>query len=38
MLVGNQNCIHEEIREYMWGMRATIQFRIFCLPTSSLKT
>jgi hypothetical protein len=34
MTVTDQNYIHEEIRS---RMLATVQFRIFCLPASSLK-
>jgi hypothetical protein len=38
-IVTNQNCITKKLRAYkIQVMLATIQFGIFCLPFSSLKT
>jgi hypothetical protein len=35
----NQNYIQEEIKTgYIQGILATILFRVFCVPISSLKT
>jgi hypothetical protein len=38
MTITNQNCVHKETKSGLNLGSATIQFRIFCLLSSSLKT